>query len=112
MTSENSGYSQRESASFDSKMKPLVILKDGIEALKSDITQGSVDMILSDLPSGETRAQFDVKPDLNQLFLAIWYALKIDGAAVLMASSIRLQEVGQPVTRPLQKTEGFWGGTL
>ena len=43
--------------------------------------------MLSDLPSGETRAPFDKKADLARLWPAVWAALKPDGVACLMASS-------------------------
>lgn len=46
-------------------------------------------MVLSDLPSGETRADFDVEPDLVAFWPAVWHALRDDGVAVLMASSLR-----------------------
>ena len=41
----------------------MVQLGDGIEGLGL-LAPGSVDLVLSDLPSGETRAPFDKKPDL------------------------------------------------
>jgi site-specific DNA-methyltransferase (adenine-specific) len=46
-----------------------------------------VDLVLSDLPSGETRAEFDVRADLLRLWPATWRALKPTGIAVFMASS-------------------------
>lgn len=66
---------------------PRVRLGCGIRGLLS-LPAGSVDLVLSDLPSGETEAGFDVAPDLSALWPAIWHALKADGVAVLMASSI------------------------
>jgi len=61
---------------------------DGIRGLLS-LDPGSVDLVLSDLPSGETAAPFDVKPDLSALWLVMWSVLKPNGIAVLMASSLR-----------------------
>jgi hypothetical protein len=60
----------------------------GIEGLLA-LEAGSVDLVLSDLPSGETAAPFDSKADLPALWPAIWHALKPDGIAVVMASSFR-----------------------
>lgn len=65
-----------------------VLNTDGISGLAS-LDSGSVDLLLSDLPSGETAAKFDIKPDLSQFWSATWHALKPDGIAVLMASSFR-----------------------
>lgn len=45
--------------------------------------------MLSDLPSGETRAAFDKAADFTALWPAIWHALAPAGVAVLMASSLR-----------------------
>jgi site-specific DNA-methyltransferase (adenine-specific) len=65
----------------------LVMRGDGIEGL-STLT-GNAALVLSDLPSGETRAEFDQPPDLGRLWPAIWGALKPNGVAVLMASNLR-----------------------
>lgn len=66
----------------------MVELGDGPRGLWS-LPEGSVAAVVSDLPSGETRAVFDVAPDLAELWPAIWHALRRDGKAVLMASSLR-----------------------
>lgn len=50
---------------------------------------GSVGLVLSDLPSGETCAEFDVPADLPRLWPAIWRALRPNGVVVLFASSLR-----------------------
>jgi len=68
--------------------QPLVALGDGVDGLSS-LTPGSVGLVLSDLPSGETQAQFDQRPNLDALWPAVWRALRVDGAAVLMASRIQ-----------------------
>jgi len=65
-----------------------VRLGDGVEGLRS-LAPGSVDLVLSDLPSGETRSEFDREADLTSLWPAVEVALKPGGAAVFMASSLR-----------------------
>lgn len=67
---------------------PTIRLGDGIVGM-SQIEAGSVSLVLSDLPSGETRADFDQSPNLDHLWTAIWHCLKPNGVAVLMASSLR-----------------------
>jgi len=69
-------------------MSNPVVLGDGLAGLRS-LSKGSVSLILSDLPSGETRATFDQPPPLSQFWAAAWDALKPEGLAVLMASRIR-----------------------
>ena len=63
-----------------------VQLGDGIAGLRA-LELGSVGLVLSDLPSGATRHEFDTRPRLPAMWEAIWHALAADGAAVLMASS-------------------------
>lgn len=67
---------------------PLVTLGDGLEGLRA-LEAGSAGLVLSDLPSGETRAQFDRAPPLPEFWAAVWGALRADGAAVLMASRLQ-----------------------
>lgn len=64
-----------------------IVLGDGIDGLRS--IPGRAAMVLSDLPSGETRAAFDRVPDLPLFWAATWKALRPNGVAILMASSIR-----------------------
>lgn len=64
---------------------PSVALGDGLEGLRS-LERGSVALVLSDLPSGETRAATDRRPSLDALWPAVWHSLRDDGAAVFMAS--------------------------
>lgn len=64
-----------------------VLLGDGIAEL-ARLEPGSVDLLLSDLPSGATRHAYDKRPDLSAFWEATWSALRADGAAVLMASSM------------------------
>lgn len=68
-------------------MDDLVTYGCGISAL-SGLPAGSVDLLLSDPPSGETRAEFDAKPDLEQMWRSIWHAAKPAGIVVLFASSL------------------------
>lgn len=63
-------------------------LGDGLTGLES-LEPGAVSLVLSDLPSGETAAKFDVPPDFDRFWPAVWRALKPNGCAVLFASSIR-----------------------
>ncbi len=65
-----------------------VELGDGEEGLLS-LPAGSVALVLSDLPSGETAAEFDRKPEWDRFWSAVWHALKPNGQAVLMASSLK-----------------------
>lgn len=65
-----------------------VVRQDGLAGLRS-LARGSVGLVLSDLPSGETRAAFDRSPSFPDFWSAVWRALRDDGAAVLMASRIQ-----------------------
>lgn len=64
------------------------ILGCGIAGLLS-LDPASVSLVLSDLPSGETAAEFDNQPDLPELWRATWHALAPGGCAIFMASSLR-----------------------
>jgi len=66
----------------------LVDLGDGLAGLRS-LDRGSVGLVLSDLPSGETLAAFDRPPSFPEFWSAAWHALRDDGVAVLMASRIQ-----------------------
>ena len=63
-------------------------LGDGIAHMPA-MEAGSVDLILSDLPSGETRADFDKPIDLSDFWPEAWRVLKPNGVVALMASSMR-----------------------
>lgn len=65
-----------------------VVLGDGIAGMLA-LDPGCASLVLSDLPSGETRAEFDEKPELQAMWRAVWGALKPSGVAVFMASSLR-----------------------
>jgi hypothetical protein len=66
----------------------LVLLGNGLTGLER-LPPGSVDLVLSDLPSGETQAEFDEPVNLQRFFAASWTALKPNGAIIVMASSFR-----------------------
>lgn len=63
-------------------------LGDGLVGLDT-LDAGSVALVLSDLPSGETAAEFDRSPDFARFWPAVWRALTPTGCVVLLASSIR-----------------------
>ncbi len=65
----------------------MIALGDGIEGLFS-IPKGTADLILTDLPSGQTKAPFDKPPNLRLFWHAAWQALKPDGIVIAMASSL------------------------
>jgi site-specific DNA-methyltransferase (adenine-specific) len=69
-------------------LSPRVALGDGLAGLRS-LRPGSVGLVLSDLPSGETRAEFDRSPPFPEFWSAVWGALRDNGAAVLMASRLQ-----------------------
>ena len=65
----------------------MVMIGDAIEKL-GEVGEGTVDLLLSDLPSGETRARFDRRVDLVRFWPAVWRVLRPAGT-VLMAHSLR-----------------------
>lgn len=65
-----------------------VELGNGIEAMAL-LEPGSVDLVLTDLPSGETAAEFDKKINLGVFFDVSWRCLKQRGPIVAMASSLK-----------------------
>lgn len=54
-----------------------MLLGDGLEVVES-LEADRVDLLLSDLPSGETRASFDVKIDVARLWGVLRRVLKTD----------------------------------
>lgn len=82
-------------------------LGDGITGMLA-LNPGSVSLVLSDLPSGETRAEFDVQPDLEQLWRAVWHCLKPSGVAVMMASSLRFAADLRASAEPCFRHDLVW----
>lgn len=64
-----------------------VRLGDGLAGLAST-KANSAQLLLSDLPSGETRAAFDVRPNLEAFWAAAWHSVGDRGAVVVLASSL------------------------
>lgn len=67
---------------------PEVRLGCGIEGM-AGLNAGSVNLVLCDLPSGETRAVFDKPVIMGDFWHAARHALADDGTVVLLASSFR-----------------------
>lgn len=65
-----------------------IVLGDGLEGMLA-LEPGSVALVLTDLPSGETAAKFDKPVDLDKFFKASWHCLKQGGPIVVMASSLK-----------------------
>lgn len=63
-------------------------LGDGIAGM-AGLESGSVDLVLTDLPSGQTAAKFDKPVNLPDFWAACWHALKPTGVVWVMASSLR-----------------------
>lgn len=89
----------------------LVRLGDGIEGLLG-LAAGSADLILSDLPSGETRAPFDRRPDLSRLWPAAWRALRPGGIVIFMASSLSFASQLLESQRRFFRYEVVWHKSL
>ncbi|MCB0517249.1 MAG: site-specific DNA-methyltransferase, partial [Bacteroidetes bacterium] len=68
-----------------SEGKKEILLGDCLELMK-DIPNGSIDMILCDLPYGTTACKWDSIIDLNLLWDEYKRVIKDDGAIVLTAS--------------------------
>lgn len=66
----------------------MITIGDGLEGMDR-LTPGSVSLVLTDLPSGETRAPFDQKVDTAKFFAVCRRALKPNGTLIVMASSFR-----------------------
>lgn len=64
-----------------------VMLGDGIAGLQR-LGLHSVNLLLSDLPSGRTRNAYDHRPHLPAFWAAAWRAVEPQGCVVLMADSI------------------------
>lgn len=91
--------------------KQPIILGDGILGLRS-LEPGSVGLVLSDLPSGETRAAFDTRADLKTLWPAVWRALRPDGVCVFMASSLSFAADVRASELNAYRYEKIWHKTI
>jgi site-specific DNA-methyltransferase (adenine-specific) len=69
-------------------LMPKVQFGCGIAGMLS-LDPGSASLVLVDLPSGETSAEFDKPVDLPSFWSAAWHALAPAGQIVVVASSIR-----------------------
>lgn len=67
-----------------------LFLMDGIEGLRS-LPKHSVDMLLTDPPYGTTRNFWDVSLPLPELWEAVKWAVKPDGAVLFFAQCPYLQ---------------------
>ena len=64
--------------------EPLLMLGDCLERMK-EIPDGSVDMILCDLPYGVTQNKWDTPIPFEPMWAEYWRVLKPNGAAVLFS---------------------------
>lgn len=51
---------------------------------------GAADLVLTDVPSGRTKASFDTTPNWDDFFDSAWLALKANGALVFFVDNLRL----------------------
>ena len=76
-----------------------LFLMDGIEGLRS-LPKHSVDMLLTDPPYGTTRNFWDVPLPLPELWEAVKWAVKPDGAVLFFAQCPYDKVLGASNTRP------------
>jgi DNA modification methylase len=88
-------------------LEPYVILGDGISGM-SQLPAGSVGLVLSDLPSGETQAEFDEPPDLPRLWTETWRALRNGGVCLFMAHSFSFARAVVALAEKEFKYELVW----
>ncbi len=62
-----------------------LMLGDCLERMR-EIPDGSVDMVLADLPYGTTQCKWDVLIPFEKLWLEYWRVLRADGAVVLFGT--------------------------
>jgi len=89
-------------------VRPL--LGDGIEGMRS-LLPGSVDLVLTDLPSGRTRAPCDTPVDLAALFLAAYLAVRESGAVVVVADSFDFAQQVRAAGGSLFRYDIIWSKT-
>lgn len=85
--------------------KEGLFLMDGIEGLRS-LPKHSVDMLLTDPPYGTTRNYWDVPLPLPELWEAVKWAVKPNGA-VLFSHSAPLTRCWAHPTSPCSAMSGF-----
>lgn len=88
-----------------------VALGDGVAAL-SALQAGSAGLVLTDLPSGETRADFDKKVDLTLFWGGVWHALKPSGVAAVFASSLAFAAEVRASAEQEYRYDIIWAKTL
>lgn len=69
--------------------RPLLLLGDGIEGLREAADAGAA-LVLTDIPAGITRAEFDVLPDLPEFFAAAWATLRPNGVIAVLVANMRV----------------------
>ena len=82
-----------------------LFLMDGIEGLRS-LPRHSVDMLLTDPPYGTTRNFWDVPLPLPELWEAVKWAVKPDGA-ILFSHSAPMTRCWGPPTCPCSAMSGY-----
>ena len=82
-----------------------LFLQDGIEGLHS-LPRHSVDMLLTDPPYGTTRNFWDVPLPLPELWEAVKWAVKPDGAVLFLPSAPMTRCWGHP-TCPCSAMSGY-----
>ena len=100
----------RRGQSFAPDGRPLapdgLFLMDGIEGLRS-LPRHSVDMLLTDLPYGTTRNYWDVPLPLPELWEAVRWAVKPEGAVLLFAQCPYDKVLGAS-NLPMLRYEWVW----
>ena len=96
--------------SFTPDGRPLapdgLFLMDGIEGLRS-LPRHSVDMLLTDPPYGTTRNYWDVPLPLPELWEAVRWAVKPEGAVLLFAQCPYDKVLGAS-NLPMLRYEWVW----
>lgn len=93
----------------------MIRLGDGMEGLALVTNQGQdpvVDLVLTDLPSGETRAVFDKPVDLTRFFAVARAALEPKGVIVCMCSSLRFAAEVREAGGKLFRHDLIWEKTI
>lgn len=83
----------------------------GIDGMRN-LPARSVQLVLSDLPSGETRASFDKPVDLSAFWRSVDHALDPSGCVVLMASSLRFAAELQASRRRWFRFDLVWSKSI